>query len=91
MLVPQSTNYEGNGYNLLRKYLWDCLEVMIGRWYPRQPISSHTQTSQENAAPNVFTCFPCVVIRMDTLKSGWTPYVYLTTLCSLERTIYANL
>ena len=31
--------------------------------------------------------FPMVVTRMDTLKSGWTPYVYYTTL----HYIYANL
>ena len=32
-----------------------------------------------------------VVTRMDTLTSGWTPYVYFTTLYSSQRTIYANL
>ena len=26
-----------------------------------------------------------VVTRMDTLKSGWTPYVYYTTLYSIPR------
>ena len=31
------------------------------------------------------------VTKMGTLKSGWTPYVYSTTLCSSKRTIYANL
>ena len=30
------------------------------------------------------------VTKMGTLKSGWTPYVYSTTLCSSKRTIYAN-
>ena len=25
-----------------------------------------------------------VVTRMDTLKSGWTPYVYYTTLCYID-------
>ena len=30
-----------------------------------------------------------VMTRMDTLKSGWTPYVYYTTLYSTPR--YANL
>ena len=45
----------------------------------------------ENPAPKAFICFPCVVIRMETLKSGWTPYIYYTTLCSLERAIYAIL
>ena len=30
-----------------------------------------------------------VVTRMDTSKSGWTPYVYYTTLYSTPR--YANL
>ena len=35
-----------------------------------------------------------VVTRMDTLKSGWTPYVYYTTLYSIPHYtyyIYSNL
>ena len=32
---------------------------------------------------NVKRCDLLVVTRMDTLKSGWTPYVYYTTLYSI--------
>ena len=33
----------------------------------------------------VFKSFQTVVTRMDTSKSGWTPYVYYTTLYSTPR------
>ena len=33
----------------------------LSRWYPRQPIFSHTQTIPKNAATKAFTYFYCVV------------------------------
>ena len=36
-------------------------------------------------APYEETTFVWVVTRMDTSKSGWTPYVYYTTLYSTPR------
>ena len=50
---------------------------------------SKVQNLFTGAQPKAGTGLKMVMTRMDTSKSGWTPYVYYTTLYSTPR--YANL
>ena len=43
----------------------------LSRWYPRQPIFSHTQTIPKNAAPKAFTYFYFMDKSLGTLVRLW--------------------